>query len=106
MTSNGLNPFRMMSTQYSIWPVILMTYNLPLWLCMKQLYFIVSLLILGPKAPSNDIDVFLEPLINELKELWEFSVKIYNASKNEAFILHGALICMINDFSTYGNQSS
>ena len=29
----------------------------------------MSLLILGPKAPRKDIDVYLHPLIEELKEL-------------------------------------
>ena len=38
-------------------------------MCMKEPYSLISLLILGPKGPRNDTDVFLRPLINELKEL-------------------------------------
>ncbi|KAA0046643.1 hypothetical protein E5676_scaffold411G001130 [Cucumis melo var. makuwa] len=30
----------------------------------------MSLLILGPKSPGREIDVYLQPLIEELKELW------------------------------------
>jgi hypothetical protein len=29
LTSDGFNPFGNMSTTYSIWPIVLMLYNLP-----------------------------------------------------------------------------
>ncbi|GJX75950.1 hypothetical protein Tco_0322761 [Tanacetum coccineum] len=48
---------------YSMWPVILTTYNLPPWLCMKESNFMLTLLIPGPKSPGKDIDVYLRPLI-------------------------------------------
>ena len=35
----------------------------------------LSLIISGPKARSNDIDVFLQPLIDELKVLWEIGIR-------------------------------
>ncbi|KAI9192769.1 hypothetical protein LWI28_027600 [Acer negundo] len=69
LASNGFNPFGTMSIFHSTWPVVLMIYNLPTWICMKQLDFIMSLLISGPSALGNDIDVYLQPLIEELKEL-------------------------------------
>jgi len=105
LSSDGFNPYGNMSTQYSIWPVILMTYNLPPWLCMKQPYMFLSLLIPGPKSPGNDIDVFLEPLIDELIELWEPGVETYDASKDETFDLQAALMCTTSDFPAYGNLS-
>jgi len=58
-----------MSISYSVWPVVLIPYNLLPWMCMKDPYFIMSTLIPGPKALGNDIDVYLQPLIDELKEL-------------------------------------
>jgi len=36
---------------------------------MKDPYFIMSTLISSPSALENDIDVYLQPLIDELKEL-------------------------------------
>ncbi|GJV59136.1 CACTA transposable element [Tanacetum coccineum] len=51
-------------------PVILTTYNLPPWLCMKESSFMLTLLIPGPKSPGKDIDVYLRPLIDDLKVLW------------------------------------
>ncbi|GJX23059.1 zinc finger, PHD-type containing protein [Tanacetum coccineum] len=53
-----------------MWPVILTTYNLPPWLCMKESSFMLTLLIPGPKSLSKDIDVYLRPLIDDLKGLW------------------------------------
>lgn len=57
LASDGFNPFSNMSTFYSTEPVVLMSYNLPPWKCMKNPFFIMSLLIPGPKSPRNDIDV-------------------------------------------------
>ena len=33
--------------------------------CMKQPFFMLSLLIPSPNAPGNGIDVYLQPLIGE-----------------------------------------
>ncbi|XP_042944528.1 uncharacterized protein LOC122278402 [Carya illinoinensis] len=105
LTSDRFNPFINMSKPYSIWSVILMPYNLPPWLCMKEPYLMLSLLIPGPKSSRNDIDIYLQLLVNELKELWEDGVDSYDASKSEHFRLHATLLWTINDFSAYVNLS-
>jgi len=105
LTSDGFNPFGNMSTSYSVWPVILIPYNLPPWMCMKYPYFIMSTLIHGPKALGNDIDVYLQPLIDELKELWNNGVQTYDASMKEMFQLHVSILWTINDFLAYENLS-
>ena len=69
LSVDGVNPFSNFSTQYSCWPIILVNYNLPPWLCMKRKFMMLTLLISGPKQPGNDIDVYLAPLIDDLKEL-------------------------------------
>ncbi|KAG8503213.1 hypothetical protein CXB51_001205 [Gossypium anomalum] len=43
LASDGFNPYKIMSTSYSNWPVVLVPYNFPPWLCMKQSSFILSL---------------------------------------------------------------
>ncbi|GKE41505.1 hypothetical protein Tco_1468789, partial [Tanacetum coccineum] len=68
LDANGFNPFSNLSQSYSMWPVILTKYNLPPWLCMKESSFMLTLLILGPKSPGKDIDVYLRPLIDDLKD--------------------------------------
>ncbi|KAJ9535265.1 hypothetical protein OSB04_un001636 [Centaurea solstitialis] len=42
LAADGFNPFGNMSTSYSMWPVILTTYNIPPWLCMKESSFMLT----------------------------------------------------------------
>ena len=56
---DGFNPFGNMSTSHSTWPIMIIPYNLPPWMCMKQTSFILSLIIPGPKSHEIDIDVYL-----------------------------------------------
>jgi len=105
LASDGFNPFGNMSTTYSIWPVILIPYNLPPWRCMKAPNMILSLLIPGPTAPGNEIDVYLRPLVDDLQELWNEGVSTYDALAKETFQLHAALLWTINDYPAYANLS-
>lgn len=105
LASDGFNPFRSMSTVHSTWPVILLPYNLPPWLCMKQPFILLSLLIPGPTAPGNNIDVYLEPLIDELKDLWVDGLTTYDASTKQNFQMRAALLWTISDFPGYANLS-
>ncbi|XP_055830880.1 uncharacterized protein LOC129899907 [Solanum dulcamara] len=104
LASDGFQPFGNMSSNHSIWPVVLVTYNLPPWDCMKDPYFMMTLLIPGPKSPGNDIDVYLQPMIDELKELWD-GVETYDAHSKSNFLMRVALLLTINDFPAYGNLS-
>ena len=73
---DGFNPFGNMNNNYSMWPVILIPYNLPPWLVMKVSYFMLSLLISGPHQLGNKIDIYLKPMVDKLKELWEYGQKL------------------------------
>ncbi|XP_020272145.1 uncharacterized protein LOC109847320 [Asparagus officinalis] len=105
LSSDGFNPFGIMSSGWSTWPIVLIPYNLPPGLCMKQPYMILSLLIPGKHSPGNDIDVFMEPLIDELKLLWDEGVQTYDAFSRQTFNLRAILMWTINDFPAYANLS-
>ncbi|XP_028080882.1 uncharacterized protein LOC114282405 [Camellia sinensis] len=105
ISTDGINPHSSLSSRYSCWPVIMITYNLPPWLCMKKKFMMLSLLISGPQQLGNDIDVYLAPLIDDLKMLWEVSVEAYGAYKKEHFRLKAILLWTINDFPALGNLS-
>ncbi|KAK9078277.1 hypothetical protein SSX86_002334 [Deinandra increscens subsp. villosa] len=105
LSSDGINPFGNMSSRHSTWPVLLCIYNLPPWLCMKRKYIMMSLLIQGPKQPGNEIDVYLSPLIDDLKTLWTTGVNVYDAYKKENFNLRAMIFCTISDFPAYANLS-
>ncbi|KAL3834609.1 hypothetical protein ACJIZ3_009345 [Penstemon smallii] len=102
--TDGFNPFGNMNNSYSIWPVILAVYNLPPWQCMKEPYLMLSLLIPGPRSPGKDIDVYLRPLIEELKELW-VGVITRDAESGECFRLHAAILWTIHDLPAYSDIS-
>ncbi|XP_062103268.1 uncharacterized protein LOC133814303 [Humulus lupulus] len=104
LSTDGINPFSNMSSSYSCWPVILCIYNLPPLLCMKRRFTMLTLLISGPKQHGNDIDIYLAPLIDDLKVLWN-GIDCYDSFKEENFILRSVLLWTINDFPAYGNLS-
>lgn len=55
---------------------------------------ILYLLIPSPSAPRNNIDVYLQPLIAELKELWGIGTKTYDCSKKKNFQMRATLMWM------------
>ncbi|XP_030934441.1 uncharacterized protein LOC115959910 isoform X3 [Quercus lobata] len=94
-----------MSSTHSTWPVMLVPYNLPPWLCMKRSSLILSLLIPGPTSPGIAIDVYLQPLVEELRELWDVGVEAFDASSKNVFQLRAALMWTIHDFPAYADVS-
>ena len=105
LAADGFNPFGMLNVAYTTWPVILIPYNLPPWLCLKQSYWMMSMLIPGPKSPGMNIDVYLQLLIDELKELWVQGVKTWDAKEKKNFTLRALLLWTINDFPAYAMLS-
>lgn len=66
---------------------------------MKKPYRMLSLLILT--SPDNNIDVYLLPLIDELKSLWDEGVPTYDAFKKETFKMRVGVMWTITDFPAY-----
>ncbi|XP_074374168.1 uncharacterized protein LOC141714553 [Apium graveolens] len=104
LSSDGFNHFHGPGSDHSTWTVLLLIYNLPPWLCMKRKYIILSMLIPGPNQPGNDIDVYLQPLIEVLQKLWH-GKQVFDAFKKESFILRGILLWTISDYPALGNLS-
>ena len=92
LCTDGMNPFDTLSAQHSTWPILLVIYNLPPWMCMKRKYMMLSLLITGLRQPENDIDVYLEPLVDDLRRIWDEGVSVFDAHKNEMFTLHATIM--------------
>ena len=65
----------------------------------------LSMKIAGPRQLENDIDVYLTPLIEDLRKLWVDGVDVYDQSVQQTFRLCAMIFCTINDFSAYGNLS-
>ncbi|GKE65856.1 hypothetical protein Tco_1520017 [Tanacetum coccineum] len=96
---DGFNLFGNLSQSFSMWLVILTTYNLPPWLCMKESSFMLTLLIHGHKSSGKDIDVYLRPLIEDLKDLWVLKgVETIDVATGQKFNMRAMVLWTINDF--------
>jgi hypothetical protein len=104
LAMDGFNPFGNMSTQYSMWPVLLTPLNLPPWECVNPANCFMSLLIPGPTSPGKDFDLFLEPLIEELLELWN-GVSTLDACTGKKFDLHAVVLWCIHDYPALSTLS-
>ena len=71
---------------------------------MDQSNFMMALLIPGPKSPGKHFDVFLQPLGEELLELWE-GVRTYDALSEKMFDLHAAVLWCIHDYPALSTLS-
>ncbi|PIA27802.1 hypothetical protein AQUCO_07500017v1 [Aquilegia coerulea] len=93
IATDGFNPRGVQSTSYSCWPVFMVPYNLPPSLCMKSEFQIIQ-----------RIDIYLQPLVDEMKQLW-VGVLTYDAHYNKTFKMKVMLMWGIHDFPAYGNLS-
>jgi hypothetical protein len=106
LSFDGVNPFSMQASSHSTWLVLIVIYNLPPWLATKKFFISLMLLISGKESPTSDnIDVYMELLIEELIELWK-GIPAYDASvdgsDHKHFMLRGVLMWTISDFPAYG----
>jgi len=98
LATDGFNPFGRMNVSYSIWPIFLIPYNLPSWICMKQSNFILSVLIPGKRSPGKDMDVYMQLTVDDLLECWTKGFITYDVSRSEKFLLRAALLWTISDW--------
>ena len=103
MSTDGVNPFGNQSSTHSTWPVVLSVLNLPLWLCKKRKYLMLSILVSGPKQPGDHIDVYLSPLVDDLQTLWKSVKDVWEEFERKDSTLHAMLFTTINDNPAHRN---
>ncbi|CAL8150888.1 unnamed protein product [Prunus armeniaca] len=103
LATDGFNPYGVLNQHHSTWPIFVFPYNLPPWKCMKKEYMIMTVLI--TKDPGRSIDVYLRPLVDELKDLWTNGVRTYDKSTGKMFTLRAAVMWTVNDFPAYAMVS-
>lgn len=47
LAMDGINPYKLMRSKHSTWPVLLFNYNIPPWLAIKKGHVILSIIIPG-----------------------------------------------------------
>ncbi len=101
-----INMFAKKCSTWNTWPMVLLNYNLPLWLTTKKHFVMLSLIIPNEESmTSENMDTFLEPLLEEIKLLWHNGVEVqdatdYNGSSH--FMLKAILMWCIQDFHVCG----
>jgi hypothetical protein len=98
-----MNPFGHMSNSHNVRTVLLSIYNLLPWLCNKRKYMMMPILILCPQQPGINIDVYLGPLMDDMKKLWLEGLQVCDGFKKEPFTLHGMILCTVTDL--HGGRS-
>ncbi|KAI5328423.1 hypothetical protein L3X38_027820 [Prunus dulcis] len=99
LATDGFNPYGVLNQHHSTWPIFAFPYNLPPWKCMKKEYMMMTVLI--TEDPGRSINVYLRPLVDELKDLWTNGVRTYDKSTRRMFTLRAAVMWTVNDFPAY-----
>ncbi|KAM3216613.1 hypothetical protein P3L10_026054 [Capsicum annuum] len=79
LCTDGFQPFNQSGRTYSSWPVIVIPYNLPPGMCMKEAYMFLTIIVPGVEA--------------------------FDISKRQNFQLRAALMWTISDFPAYSMLS-
>ena len=89
-----------------MWPVLVIPYNMPPNVCTKESNYMMALLIPGPKSPGKDFDLFMEPLVEELQQLWKgvLTRDLYSSPPAD-FFLRAVIIWCIHDYPALGTMS-
>ncbi|XP_004488345.1 uncharacterized protein [Cicer arietinum] len=106
LCSDGFTPYiQASSSPYSCWPVVVTPYNLLPEMCMTKPFMFLICLIPGPSNPKANMDVYLQPLIDELQQLWSEWALTYDIFMKQNFVMRATLMWTINDFPAYGMLS-
>ncbi|XP_074326587.1 uncharacterized protein LOC141664530 [Apium graveolens] len=82
LATDGFNPFGPNGKKtYSVWPMVIVVYNLPPSMCMKKPYMFMTDIVPGSNSIGKDINIYLRPLIDELKILWNNGSKDHKKAR-------------------------
>ena len=101
---DGINPYSLQNTNYYVWLVVVINNNIPPWLSVKNEHLMLALIVPGRRQVKN-MDVYLQPLVDELKELWE-RIHVYDVSRpiatERSFTLYDICSYTTHDYLVLG----
>ena len=105
ISMDGVNPYSLQNTNDYVCPVVVINNNIPLCLSVKNEHLTFALIVLGRRQVKN-MDVYLQPLIDEFKQLWE-GIRLYNVSRHipmeRSFTLYGICAYTMHDYPGLGD---
>jgi hypothetical protein len=74
-----INLYSFQNANYSIWIMVVVNNDTPRWLSMKNEHLMLALRFLS-RIQVKRMDVYIQPLIDELKQSWE-GIHVYVVSR-------------------------
>ena len=68
---------------------------------MQRKNIFLTLIIPGPNYPGENMNVYMQPLKNELQESWDNGFKTYDAFSKENFIMRVWYMYSMHDLPAY-----
>jgi hypothetical protein len=102
---DGVNTFGEKNNAWSTSLVLFLNYNLPPWLVTKKFFLLLSMIIpRSSSVKSNNFDVYLAPVFEELVELWKGvrTVDVLQPVRSREFTMRAVLMWTIHNFPAYG----
>jgi hypothetical protein len=97
---NGVNLYSLQNTNYYVWSMVIINNNIPPWFSVKNEHLVLALIVLGRRQVKK-MDVYLQPLIDEFKQLWE-GIHVYDVSRpilmESYFTLYGICAYAMHDY--------
>ncbi len=96
-----INTYSLQQSKYSMWPIEVLNYNLPPHLTMSNAFMWFAFIILERRQVHN-MDIYVQPLIDELQLLWTQGVLMTNVSKptiNQLLIVNVILLWTFHDYN-------
>jgi hypothetical protein len=91
LPTDGFHSYSSESTAYSCWPVFMMSCYLPLNKYLNEGFIFLALMIPDPKESKKQMNIFLHPFMEELKELWQ-GIDAYDSHLKYRFNLCAAYL--------------
>lgn len=96
LSTDGIAAFE--TSSVSLWPITATILNLPPLLRNSFRYLIVTGMVPGERGSSvEDINSFLQPVVDELSELYVDGFECYDAHTQEVFRCHVKLVYFVTD---------
>ena len=91
----------MTTTQYSCWPVFVIPLNLPPASIMQRKHIFLTLIVPGPNYPGKNMSVYMQPLMDDLKEAWVNGIKTYDAASKKNFQMYAWYQYSLHDLPAF-----
>jgi hypothetical protein len=101
---DGVNSYSLQNTKYSICPVVVINNNIPPCFSVKNENLMLALIVPGRRQVKR-MNVYLQPLIDVFKQLWE-GIHVYDVSRpiqmERYFMLYDICVYTTHDYPGLG----